>query len=339
MEEKQKSDLMVESETKMEERWTPDKELMVAQLIEHAGYNENFVAEADENQIKEWYLKEFTDEQIKELMEEAESDAPEEPAEVNISVPNCEVVVRADMFRNLIASANAIVDGGIIKVSKDNMSISAMSNSSISMVISVLDRMECSKYEIESEANLPLNFKEILDILPKGKEAENSSLSLKTNNDEVIININNNGISRSAVFPLSINNKRVVGKEPNVAFKANIGISASLLKEIIKRAEQIHSQQLKIIAEQDKVVFEARGANSRFSESYPRLNLKKLFLEGKDIQELMFSLEEFKKLVRCANKDSVIELNILNGEPLKVAYLINSQDKVIYWLAPYMDND
>ncbi len=249
------------------------------------------------------------------------------------------IKIRADMFRNFISSS--ISENINLHITKEKLSIVNIDESNVLMSVSTLSNKECQIFKVKENFSVSLSISDLLKLMPKDKKLKEMVLTLQINKSEFNMNYSFNGMSNNYKVRVSAINDTPL-KEPTLSPLAIISLESKFIKDIIKR---FNNDLLLINVYADNVVLSSGSFNDVGSlsirETYNRTceSVKKIFLEGKDKQEICINTQFLKKALNSASKETIIQFSIATREPLKITYLINSQDTLVYWIAPYIDSE
>jgi hypothetical protein len=249
------------------------------------------------------------------------------------------IKIRADMFRNFISSS--ISENINLYITKEKLSIVNIDESNVLMSVSTLSNKECQIFKVKENFSVSLSISDLLKLMPKDKKLKEMVLTLQINKSAFNMNYSFNGMSNNYKVRVSAINDTPL-KEPTLSPLAIISLEAKFIKDIIKR---FNNDLLLINVYADNVVLSSGSFNDEGSlsirETYNRTceSVKKIFLEGKDKQEIRINTQFLKKALNSASKETIIQFSIATREPLKITYLINSQDTLVYWIAPYIDSE
>ena len=219
-----------------------------------------------------------------------------------------------------------ITDEATLYFKPDGLEIKEMNNSGISMLSVAMQPSLLAEYvanaEIKAGVNLE-NLNKMFKTLPKGAE-------FSINITDISLDIK----AENRAFRMSlIDHKSQTDKEPQVEFSTTISINVGIFKDILKDLFAIGTIA-HINTNGITISFDAEGDAGSINNQYD--NLIKRSTEP--ITNLCFNIEEMQKLIKEADKKSIIELYLKNEQPLKVVYELAGQ-KIRGFLAPYMESE
>ncbi|MEM4097336.1 MAG: hypothetical protein QXZ38_04080 [Candidatus Micrarchaeaceae archaeon] len=238
----------------------------------------------------------------------------------------------AKQFVSFIESASNLVEEGNLRISKNSIEIKETDPAAISMVKTVMPSKFFLKYDIEKEGNIGINLKNLATLLKGTKNTE--SIVIKSDDKKLKINLISADQMREIEVPI-YNVQMTSLEEPKINFDAFAEFNAVKLKQLLARASKI-SNYISIAQKDGIVTFTAKSDAGSFKEDYKEGDADMLKKAKGEIEPTTFNLEYLKKIVKNANKDSVVRLNLKSKEPVKVEYS-NGTHESQYWLAPYIE--
>jgi proliferating cell nuclear antigen len=227
------------------------------------------------------------------------------------------------VFQRSIEALNAFISEGNFRFSMDGLKFKALDPSQIVLVDYELKKNVFNKYDIEpSLVGLDLN--ELNKIMNRAQQ--NDSLSIDLTDSEMHLVLDGD-LKRAFKLPLlDLNDEEV--KAPKYSFDAVIKMNARMLKEALKDASLFSSSVvLKVL--KGKFVIESGGASGNLAIN---AKTKGINIESKAEVISKYSLNFLQNIVKSADNDSEITLELKSDTALKASYNIGS-NKIQFYLA------
>jgi len=256
---------------------------------------------------------------------EAERRAKEEAeeAERNLAVLDLKTSNIKEL-KNFVKAVDSLDE---LKLIIDEMGIHLwqLDPSGISMTIADLPKTLFSKWNIKS-GTMGINTDKLKEAFKSIKN--NNVLSIKTEKAKHLLNfILPNTNVEIPYFPVE---KVMEKKEPNVEFTTEITVPGQPLKEFISQAKKNYEYVL-LLAKNKKLILFCKNGEGKLRKEIP------LEKEVKEEAAANFNLDYLNKLVKAADKNTNITIDMKTDQPIKLRY--NNGFNVTYWLAPYVDED
>jgi len=246
------------------------------------------------------------------------------------------------IVKGIFEAINAIVTETIINFTPSGISLSAIDEGRICLVIIKLDKDDFDGYVCDKEYKLGLNIEDMVKIL---KRSSNDIITLKHEDNSSIINIimKNTASKKSRTFSLKLIDISDSGIKPenlmNIKYKASVSIPIAYLDESIKDAD-IFSETLSVIlSNKDGIIFKAQGQNG---EMKTELDKDDDGIEEFNIEEEgegSFALEYLKNIIKINSISDRISISLNLNTPLKCQFKVLSNSSFIYFLAPRVEEE
>lgn len=232
-------------------------------------------------------------------------------------------------WRNSIEAIAALIDEGTINIDKEGLKLRAMDPSQIALVDFMLPASSFDEYTVEGNKSVVVDFAELSKITRRARPEDKIELSL----DENLLKVVFKGEATRRFNMSTIQSTTTPPKEPNVDFKAEVKISASVLKEALKDAELV-SNHVALMAD-DGFTITAQGDTGSAEIKFKKENL--MDLKVKEKSRALFSLEQMNNLLKASDVGSIVTLKIKTDAPLRLEYSIGD-GRVVYYLAPRIES-
>ena len=243
---------------------------------------------------------------------------------------------RAEDLKKFVQSVNYVKEGrgaeGNLQVSKVGISLMRMDPSSISMVTADMPNKAFPRYEVKKEGKLGLNLDALKQAVKDVKKDE--SAELVQEGDKLMVRIigpwnavDDKATIRETVLPL-LDIPKSVEKEPKLELPVHAEVNAKTLKDSLGRAADV-SNYAKIELKDNTLMITAKTHEKEFKEEYA--------VKGHGEAYAQYNLEFLRGILKAANKDSTVSLDLKTQEPLRVEYQV-ADENARYWLAPYLED-
>jgi len=257
---------------------------------------------------------------------EAERRAKEEAeeAERNLAVLDLKTSNIKEL-KNFVKAVDSLGELKLI-IDKTGIHLWQLDPIGISMVIADLPKSLFSKWNVKP-GTMSIYVDKLKDAL-KSIKNNNTILSIKTQKTKHLLNfiLPDTNIE----IPYLPVEKSIEKKEPNVEFTTEITVPGQPLKEFISQAKKNYEYVL-LLAKNKKLILFCKNGEGKLRKEIP------LEKEVKEEAAANFDLDYLNKLVKAADKNTNIIIDMKTDQPIKLRY--NNGFNVTYWLAPYVDED
>ncbi len=226
------------------------------------------------------------------------------------------------LIQRAIRAIAAFVPEGNFRFNSDGISFRAMDPSQIVMVNYNIPVKFFDKFNVEPNF-VGIDLDEFNKVMKRA--LPNDSMTLNLNDSNVLVEFSNE-IKRT--FNLSLIS--VSGEEPDLpkqSFDAKIELKARVLQEALKDAILFGSSVI-FNVKKGKFLIEAKGSQGNLnSEALPSKNVK--ISTKKDIKS-KYSLNFLENIVKEANPDENIVLELKNESPMRIVYPIDGTSIEFY---------
>jgi len=228
-------------------------------------------------------------------------------------------------LKNFIKAVD-LLDELNLTVDKTGLHLMQMDSSGVSMVIADLPKTLFSKWNVKP-GNISIFVDKLKDAL-KSIKKDDTTLSIKTEKAKHLLNfiLPNTNVE----IPYLPVEKIMEKKEPNVEFTAEIVVPGQPLKEFLSQAKKNY-EYVFLLAKNKKLILFCKNDDGRLRKEIP------LEKEVKGETMANFNLDYLNKMVKAADKNTNIKIDMKTDEPIKLRY--SNGFNVTYWLAPYIEED
>lgn len=246
------------------------------------------------------------------------------------------VLADGRIWKSIIESISTLVEEGVFIADPSGIKLRAMDPSRVAMVDLELPKAAFESYECAAEIPIGINFEDMKNIMKR--VGSNEKLELEKMDDEARLKTRFKGKS-SRTFSLSLLD---LGKEelsaPRIPFNATVKMPAGTLLEAIRDAEVV-SDFVRILAENGQLKVSASGDRGEVDVIITKDSGELLSLELKEMAKALYSLSYLSKMMAASALSEIAIVMFSTDMPLRLEFNLSSGGKIVYYLAPRMEND
>jgi len=246
------------------------------------------------------------------------------------------VLADGRIWKNIIESVSTLVDEGVFIADPSGIKLRAMDPSRVAMVDLELPKAAFESYECGAETPIGVNFDDMKNVMKRVSGGE--KLELEKHDEEARLKIRFKGKS-SRTFSLSLLD---LGKEelsaPRIPFNATVKVPAGTLLEAIRDAEVV-SDFVRIVAENGQLKVSASGERGEVDVIITKESGELLSIELKEMAKALYSLNYLSKMMSASSLSDIAIAMFSTDMPLRLEFNLTSGGKIVYYLAPRMEND
>jgi proliferating cell nuclear antigen len=229
---------------------------------------------------------------------------------------------KIDFFSRVLGAISTFVPEGNFRFSDKGVSFKAIDPSQVVLVDYFVDKKVFDKYVVEPNF-VGIDLVEFNRIIQRA--SPNDKMLLDVSDAEMKI-IFESELKRSFRLPL-IDVSEQEAKTPSVEYETQIEIKAIALKEMLRDAGLFGSSVVLKIKGKDFFV-EARGSQGTMESDAGKVSK---VVAKKDVTA-KFSLNFFQNIVKEADNEKNILIELKNDSPMKVSFSIG-ESKIVFYLA------
>ena len=237
-------------------------------------------------------------------------------------------------FADLIATASNLIDEAAFKVTEEGISMRAMDPSRVVLIDLNLPESIFSKYEVEEPETIGVNMDHFKKVLKRGKSKD--TLILRKGDDNFLEITFEGTAKRTFRLPL-IEVEELELDLPELPFTAKVVVLGEVLKEAVKDASLV-SDAIKFIATESEFIMKAEGETQ---EVEIRLTLEDeglLDLEVEEETRSAYGISYLSDMIKGIGKAEEVILRFGNEMPLQMAHYIRDAGKLVFLLAPRVED-
>ena len=228
---------------------------------------------------------------------------------------------KVDFWKRAIEAVSSFIPEGNFRFSDNGIYFKAIDPSQIVLVDYFVDKKLFDKYDIEPNfVGIDLvEFNRLMQrAMPKDK------LSLDVSDAEMKVKLESD-LKRNFKLPLIDVSEEEI-KVPDIKYEAKIEISAYSLKELLRDAALFGSSVV-LKGKDGEFIFEARGSQGTM-ESEALGKVAKV--DAKKEVTAKFSLNFMQNIVKEADNEKVVTIELKSDAAMKVSFKIGESDIVFY---------
>ncbi len=239
----------------------------------------------------------------------------------------------AKEFADLIATASNLIDEAAFKFTEEGISMRAMDPSRVVLIDLNLPESIFSKYEVEEPETVGINMDQFKKILKRGKAKD--TLILRKG-DENFLEITFEGTAKRTFRLPLIDVEELELELPELPFTAKVVVLGEVLKEAVKDASLV-SDAIKFIATENEFIMKAEGETQEVEIKLTLEDEGLLDLEVEEETRSAYGISYLSDMIKGIGKADEVILRFGNEMPLQMEYLIRDEGKLVFLLAPRVE--
>ncbi len=228
------------------------------------------------------------------------------------------------VFQRPISAISSFITEGNFRLSKEGLSLKAIDPSQIVLVNFELPKKAFEKYDLEPTF-IGVDLVELNRIMQRALSAD--SISLKISENEMEISLEGEMLRTFRLSLIDISEDEVT--VPATKFDASIEAKAKIIKELLKDASLFGSSVV-LRVKGNEFCVEARGSQGTLKT----LSKESAKVSSKTQKETVskYSLSFLQNIMKEADNDSSVLLELKTDSPLKVSYSVG-EARLEFYLA------
>ncbi len=237
-------------------------------------------------------------------------------------------------FADLIATASNLIDEAAFKVSEEGISMKAMDPSRVVLIDLNLPESIFSKYQVEEAETIGVNMDHFKKILKRGKTKD--TLILRKG-DENFLEITFEGTAKRTFRLPLIEVEALELDLPELPFTAKVVVLGEVIKEAVKDASLV-SDAIKFIAKENEFTMKAEGETQEVEIKLTLEDEGLLDLEVEEETQSAYGISYLADMIKGIGKADEVVIRFGNEMPLQMEYLIRDEGKLVFLLAPRVED-
>jgi proliferating cell nuclear antigen len=234
------------------------------------------------------------------------------------------------LLTDSISTIAEIIDEGILKITKDGISMVAADRAMVAVVDFQILATAFEKFEADQEHSIGMNITNLLSVLKRATAEDRATFSLQGSKLEIVLE---NASKRRFVIPLLDLNKEEVPPIDQLEFTGKVEVKPEILQSGIADAE--------IVA--DSVLFEVSrdmfGMRAEGDISSSQLELEKGNKSLIDIKtdgdiKSRYPLDYLKKMIKASKIAQSVSLEWGQDYPMKLTFKSTDKVSLTFIIAP-----
>ena len=230
---------------------------------------------------------------------------------------------KVDPWKKAIDAISSFINEGNFRFNDNGVSLKATDSSQVVLVNFLMQKAAFDKFELEPSF-VGLDINELNKIMSRA--LPNDRLLIKLSDNEMKLNLEGD-ISRSFSLPLLDVSEEEI-KMPSQEFDASVEINARILKEALKDASLFGSSVV-LRVKDSQLSIEARGSSGTL-HSIAKQQAKTLVIKSKGEVVSKYSLTFLQNIIKEADSDQKVLLQLNNDAPIRVSYKIGPAEIEFY---------
>ncbi len=237
-------------------------------------------------------------------------------------------------FADLIATASNLIDEAAFKVSEEGISMKAMDPSRVVLIDLNLPESIFSKYQVEEAETIGVNMDHFKKILKRGKTKD--TLILRKG-DENFLEITFEGTAKRTFRLPLIEVEALELDLPELPFTAKVVVLGEVIKEAVKDASLV-SDAIKFMAKENEFTMKAEGETQEVEIKLTLEDEGLLDLEVEEETQSAYGISYLADMIKGIGKADEVAIHFGNEMPLQMEYLIRDEGKLVFLLAPRVED-
>ena len=240
-------------------------------------------------------------------------------------------VILAETLRDALGAVSSLVDEAKFSISGDGMVLKAVDPANVAMVSLEIQAAAFEYYQADA-CELGIDLVRLLDVLSMADKGENVQLELEEESHKLKIGVGSLSYTLSLIDPTAIHKEPRI---PDVDLPTSVTLDGRVLHKALKAAEKVSDHVILGVSD-DLFFMEAKGDIDSLKLKIPATEL--LGLKPGESRSL-FSLDYCVDFAKAASKAGEVTLEMGIDYPMRMIFQVNKYIKVIYMLAPRIEQE
>jgi len=243
------------------------------------------------------------------------------------------VLPEAKAFASVVEALSKVVDEASLRFTPEKVVLKALDPAKVSMFIMEFPSTLFEEYDVSEEVKIGFNTAVLLKLLKRSKKGDKLEISL----EEGLAKFSIIGAYSKLYKILNIETTEEELPEPRLELNVNAIILSDPLKHAIKDAETV-GDIVEFLAEtEDELIIKGKGEKAEAETRISRETGALISLEVKEPSRSTYAIEHIKNVVTLTKVADTVEVSFSTKMPLKLAFTILGEGKVVYFLAPKVE--
>jgi proliferating cell nuclear antigen len=222
-----------------------------------------------------------------------------------------------------------IIDEGVFKISKDQISLIAMDPSQISMIIFRLPKETFLEYSVEEPLSVGIDIDYAKKILKRAKA--NEQIRISVDKGKLIMTFETEKSKREFRVPL-LDLTEGVSKEPPIEYSNSFKMCADTIRDIVDDTS-IVSNYVKFVIEPDRVSIDIKSESGEIREDFKVDGEAVMEISAESGARALYPVQYLSDILKATRKSDIITIYMETEKPLRMEFNLEGAF-IRYYLAP-----
>lgn len=242
-----------------------------------------------------------------------------------------------NLFTDSISTIAELIDEGLFKITKDEISLSAADRAMVAVVKFSLSAKAFDEYELEKEREIGLNIPGFLSVLKRATAQDKVTFNLADN--KLQVDIRGQSRRRFIVPLIELTREEIPDiQQLEQNFTTKVQLNPEILQSGIEDAEII-SDSVIFQAEPKKFLMKAEGDVSKAELELESGDSALISLTADGEVKSRYPLDYLKKMLKAARIADSVSLAFGQDYPIKLSFSAGDKASLEFVLAPRVSED
>ncbi|MHA1584726.1 MAG: proliferating cell nuclear antigen (pcna) [Promethearchaeota archaeon] len=245
------------------------------------------------------------------------------------------------IVKGIFEAVSAIISETLLKVNKEGITLTAMDLSHICLVSLTLKKEDMDEFETDQDYELGINLEDLVKIIKRSGAQDAITLSHDPKDKKLVIEMVPESGKKARKFTMSL--IEIEGEEINMEslegmeFENKCVLDLKFIDEAIKDAE-IFSEVLQVqVKDGERLNFSTTGNIGDMNSDLEKDQLISADFTGDS--NGIFAISFLKNILKVSAISNQAEIALKSESPLKLAFKILNASKILYFLAPRVEEE
>jgi proliferating cell nuclear antigen len=243
------------------------------------------------------------------------------------------------VWKKIFESINAIVTETAITIKDEGITLMAMDTVHVTMISLTLMKSDFEVFELPQDDLyvLGINTTDLLKMLKRADNSDIITFECDPLERKIVLKMSRLDSKKTKKFSLSTIDLEAtrlpLQQLMEIPMTSVIDINTKFIHEALNDAE-IYTDAIRIITSEDSVTFKSEGS---IGEMEYILEKEEFTSEKMGESEGTFTISKLKSIFKISSLVESVNLGIASDAPARLLFNIMEQSKIIYFLAPRVD--
>ncbi len=242
---------------------------------------------------------------------------------------------KAKVFEDIVRMASGLLEEATFTIDEDGMTMRSMDPSRVALLDLDIPKSAFEDFEVEGSSKLGVNMERFAKILRRGSSGD--TLTLKQDAEDSLDIVFRGKATRSFKLPLrdiSENEQEL----PNINSTSSASIFAEVLMESVKDASLV-GDNLTLEMVPGNLKAKAHGNGQETSTVVTEDDEALIELDVEEESKSTYGLSYLESMIKPMGKSDIIDIDLGSDMPLKIKYPIEDEGRLLFVLAPRIENE